>query len=446
MKQLKINLVYASSQSGRYQRGFDAGLVLPVKALDEEGSILDEGAASADQPAVLSLPDDTTLAFARLTWPSGRTQTKRVEITNQTAELAFTDESIFPNEWSAWAIPRLSPQTPLASVRGDIDLDLQRFENVWIRLWHRFEGGWQQVHFQPEATYRNGAAWQFDLWLGHHAWLLQFGGVNVPWRFVSLPGGGPARVLFTPNDSRDPRGDPLKVVVTSFRSDAETLLEFIARDEIRAADTLVQSKLRARGLFADKFEDPISAIAGAYYLLRRGGWERIPLYWFENLSRNFRWLPDASIVHCVRLLRQGLDAGEPRISPMRLLEQSLQQGWPVYEEGISLLQEAIAALHTELGPNGNNLANQLQALGAARSWAGAAASFYGREPGEPSAQQWIGMSGTPRRHRPPIQSSQIRDFELKDVVDVYRERISIRRKAGIRGPNIEDFLLGNIVR
>lgn len=41
----------------------------------------------------------------------------------------------------------------------------------------------------------------------------------------------------------------------------------------------------------------------------------------------------------------------------------------------------------------------MQALGAAKAWAGAAASFYVRSPDAPSALQWVGMPRAPRRRR-----------------------------------------------
>jgi|GEM_PF-2107100 hypothetical protein len=477
MTQLTIHLAYRSLQSNR-RRGADGDMFLPVKALDEDGSILAEGAAGLGQPALLSVPDATAQVFVRLTWPSGRTQTQRISLDGGTdGELTFSDESLSSNEWSAWAIPRLNARTPLAAARGDIDLNLQRFDNVWLRLWRRQDGVWQQTPLRPDATYRNGAAWQLDLTLEQAAWLLQLGGSKVPWRFVSLPGGGPARVLFTPKDSNDPRSEPLKVVVTSFRSDAETLLEFLARDAMRAADALAGSQSLAHHLFAEKFEDPISAVAGAYYLLRRGDWERIPRDWYENLSREFRWLPDASIVHCVRLLREG--AGSSQESPLKLLEQSLQRGWPVFEEGIALLQEAAATLRQVAWSHDSIVFDQVQALGTAKSWAGAATSFFGRQPDTPAARQWVGMPNAPRRRRlDPLLSAAIRDKGLEDremigsndkrivsITSLERqhttpqrrlgpvspprvavERIELSKPAKIRAAEEDEFLLGSIKR
>jgi len=415
MTQLTVHLAYRPLQSNR-RPGAHRDMFLPVKALDEDGSILTEGAAGLGQPALLSIPDATAQVFVRLTWPSGRSQTQRISLDGGgDAELTFTDESLSSNEWAAWAIPRLNARNPLSAARGDIDLNLQRFDNVWLRLWRLHDGVWQQAPMRPDSTYRNGAAWQLDLTLEETAWLLQLGGSKVPWRFVSLPGGGPARVLFTPKDSSDHRSEPLEVVVTSFRSDAETLLEFLARDSMRAADALACSQSLAHHLFAEKFEDPISAVAGAYYSLRGGDWERIPRHWYENLSRNFRWLPDASIVHCVRLLREGAGSGSSNQSPFELLEQSLQQGWPVFEEGVALLQEAAATLRQVTRSHDSIVFKQVQALRTAKSWAGAATSFFGDKPDMPTSMQWVGMPNAPRRLRldPPL-SATIRDKGPKD--------------------------------
>ena len=399
MKQLTVKLAYGAADFGS-RRGPEAGLALPVKALDVDGSVLAEGAASADKPVKLDLPDETDLAFVRLTWPSGHSETQRVGFDGKSqATVTFSDNRIAPNEWSAWAVPKLNPRTPLALAGRDIDLGLDRFDRVWLRLWKFTEGAWTRETLKPEATYRNGAAWQLDLTLGPAAWLLQVGGSKVVWRFVSLPGGGPARVLITPKDSTDPRADALKVIVTSFRADAEALLEFLARDSMRAAGALAGSEALAQELFADKFDDPISAVAGAYYLLRVGAGQQVPLWWYENLSQQFRWLPDTAIIHCVRLLREGSDGQVSAFRADNLFLQCIERGWPVYNEGVALLQEAAGLLRGRVDPSSRAMFNRVQALGAAKAWAGAAASFYGRDPAKPNILQWVGMPQAPRRKR-----------------------------------------------
>lgn len=400
MKQLSVSLQYGTANFGR-RGGPDAAFALPIKVLDVDGSVLAEGAATVNLPASVDLPEETSLVFVRLTWPSGRSQTQRIDLTGRSqGSVAFTDLRISPNEWSAWAVPKLNPNTPLAMPEGRIDLDLDRFDKVWLRLWRLDRDVWTMEKIAPDAVYRSPAAWQLDLTLSSAPWLLQVGSPKVTWRFVSLPGGGPARVLLTPKDSNDPRADELKVVVTSYRADAETLLEFLSRDSMRAVSSLANSTAFARNLFQQKFEDPVSAVAGAYYLLRVDRWNEVPLSWFENLSQHFAWLPDAAIVHCVRLLREGSDAVRSIRTPQELFVQSLRRGWPVYAEGISLLQEAASSLRGASRTRELEGSELARALGSAKAWAGAAASFYGKTPTLPSTQLWVGSPRAPRRRLP----------------------------------------------
>lgn len=449
MKHLVVNLAYRVADLGS-RRGPEAGLALPVKALDADGSVLAEGATSADKPVVLALPDGIDLAFVRLTWPSGRAETQRVSFDGETqAAVTFSDSRIAPNEWSAWAIPKLNPRTPLALAGHDIDLTLERFDKVWLRLWKFNGGAWTREALQPEATFRNDAAWQLDLVLSPAAWLLQVGGSNVVWRFVALPGGGPARVLITPSDSTDPRSDTLKVIVTSFRSDAETLLEFLARDSMRAAGALAGSEALAKQLFAEKFNDPVSAVAGAYYLLRASAGELAPIRWYENLSAAFGWLPDTAVIHCVRLLREGNVESATRAE--ELFRRCVDSGWPVYSEGVVLLQEAAGALRGRDGARGQALIHRVQELGAAKAWAGAAASFYGRDPSTPSILQWVGMPGAPRRKRldpalarsPDPQSKSRTTLNLVNSA-VSRERPKVLTSRSSIDRSANEFVLGSI--
>jgi len=238
MKRLHVSLAYRPSDFAR-PNDPDASVALPVKALDADGTVLDEGSASSSQPAMLSVPDDTGMAYVRLTWPSGHTETQRADLSEMNeASVTFSDAAISRNEWAAWAVPKLNPRTPLARPESPADLGMDEFNNVWLRLW-RFEGGvWKREKLRPIEERRSKVATQMDLELGHAHWLLQVGGSKVTWRFVALPGGGRARVLITPRDSKDPRADELKVVVTSFRERAETLLEFLSRDAMRSVNAL----------------------------------------------------------------------------------------------------------------------------------------------------------------------------------------------------------------
>lgn len=400
MKALNVRLDYSTSNSPQFRRGSSLGTALPVKVLDAGGTIIGDALASLQRPAEFSLPDEFQTVFVRLTWPSGRTETQRVGLlANATAEVTFSDARIARNEWSAWAVPLLNPKTSRLSTERAAGASIEAYLRVWLRIWQFERGSWRPTQIAPRMQYKSEVARQVDLDLEAKPHLLQVGGSNVPWRFVALPGSGPCRVLLTPNESKDPRADPLKIVVTSFRTDAETLLEFLARDAVRAANTMANSAQMAFSLFEEKFEDPIAAVAGAYYLLRIEDWERVPIGWWQNLSRNFPWIPDTAIVHCVRLLRAGLESDSARGEAIDLFKACLELGWPVYEEGLLLLQEAGSLLRHVADRRDAEYFARVESLATARTWAGASLSFYGKEPSKPSAVLWVGMPNAPRRRR-----------------------------------------------
>jgi hypothetical protein len=255
------------------------------------------------------------------------------------------------------------------------------------------------ARIKPDMQYKSDQARQLDLVLGNQPHMLQIGGEDVPWQLVSLPSGGPCRVFVTPNVSRDPRSGPLRVLVTSSRQGAEMLMEFMARDSMRAASAIADSQSLALKLFAESFEDPVAAIAGAYFLLRTDGWEKVPPGWWSNLSTSCN-LSDASILHCVRLLRVGLAKPMDQARAISLFRTSLDRGWPVYEEGLQLLQEASALLRNIAAPKDVLYLSAVDALVTAAAWAGSSLSFYGLHPAKPSAVLWKGMPGEAVRAQP----------------------------------------------
>lgn len=404
MKHIVVFLAYPTDNRLRDQHR-DPGATLPVKVMDAEGAVLAVAATRARKSVSLSVPDEVELAFVLLTWPSGRTVTQRVDMSVPSDSASGNYRVVFKltdapaNDWSAWAIPKLNPRSRLASPQADLDLGMDEFSRVWLRLWKFKNGEWRRVSVEPVEAHRSRSAWQMDLQLDASNWLMQIGGSKVTWRFVALPGNGRARVLITPKDSSDPRADELKVVVTGFRSGAETLLEFLSRDAIRSMNAVADPVNVARELLRFKFDDPVGAVAAAYFLLRVNAADKVPLEWFENLSRRFRWLPDTAAVHCARLLREGSRAHTKEFNPLELLRQSLSNGWPVFTEGINLLQEAASLLGNSLLEADPVAFHKVQALGAGKGWAGAITSFYGRYPGEPDVLRWGGMPRAPRRRQ-----------------------------------------------
>ncbi|UYK83204.1 hypothetical protein NG827_11990 [Xanthomonas sacchari] len=404
MKHIVVILDYRTDDRLRDQHE-DPGAALPVKVLDSEGAVLAVAATRVRNPVRLTVPEEVELVFVRLTWPSGRTVTHRLDMSVPSDSASGDYRVVFEpayasaNEWSAWAIPKLNPRSRLASPQADLDLGMDEFSRVWLRLWKFQNGGWSRVSVEPVEAHRSRSAWQMDLQLDASNWLMQIGGSKVTWRFVALPGNGRARVLITPKDSSDPRADELKVVVTGFRSGAETLLEFLSRDAIRSMNAVADPVNVARELLRSKFADPVGAVAAAYFLLRVNAADQVPLAWFENLSRYFCWLPDTAIVHCARLLRDGRRTHTKEFNPLKLLRESLSNGWPVFTEGVNLLQEAASLLGTSLLEVDPAAFHKVQALGAGKGWAGAITSFYGRYPGEPDVLRWGGMPWAPRRRQ-----------------------------------------------
>ncbi len=400
MKVLVVYLTYRSSFVTSFRQDQSFGLALPVKVLDSSGTIIADGLASLQGPVEFELSNELQTVFVRLAWPSGKTETQRVILlVNAKAEVSFSDAKIADNDWSAWAIPLLKSSASQASSKRLSNASSDAYLKVWLRIWQFEKGEWQKARIIPSMQYKSDVARQLDLDLDAKPYLLQVGGSRVPWRFVALPGSGLCRILLTPNDSKDPRADSLKIVVTSFRTSAEMLLEFLSRDSVRAANIMANSTELAVSLFAEKFTDPIAAIAGAYYLLRIEDWNRIPLWWWENLSNNFNWIPDGAIVHCIRLLRAGLKDDSERRDAINLFKACIDRGWPVYEEGLQLLQEAGSLLRYVADRNDAEYFVKVESLITAKIWAGATLSFYGKVPTKPSAVLWVGMPYAPRRRR-----------------------------------------------
>ncbi|WIH05138.1 hypothetical protein KHF85_00930 [Xanthomonas translucens pv. graminis] len=429
MKHIVVLLDYPTDDHMLNQHA-DPGAALPMKVLDAEGAVLAVGSLRSGDQCKLSVPDEVKLAFVRLTWPSGRTMTQRLDLSDTPNKgmghysLSFRPVEVSANEWSAWAIPKLNPRSRLASTQTDLDLGMDEFAKVWLRLWKYHDGEWKHVSVKPVEAHRSRSAWQMDLQLDASNWLMQLGGSSVTWRFIALPGNGRARVLITPKDSRDPRADELKVVVTGFRSGAETLLEFLSRDAIRSMNAVADPVQVARDLLRRKFDDPTGAVAAAYFLLRVDATMHVPLEWFENLSRYFSWMPDTAIVHCARLLREGSSTHTAEFNPLKLLRESLSHGWPVFTEGVNLLQEAASLLGNTLMESDPEAFRKVQALGAAKGWAGATTSFYGRHPGEPDALRWAGMPRAPRRRQiiPQLTKSRLAlDNSLRLATELLEE-------------------------
>ena len=308
---------------------------VPVEVLDQDGTLVAETSVTAREARTLELPTDTVgPVFVRARLPSGEQHTKRVDLdvdgSLQIPVMLF-DQYVSPHEWLAWSRPHIR----IDQLRS-LSITLKDFGNVWTKLWRRNEGKWLTVTIAPTKVEQDTYAGQLELQLDEAGYLLQIGGDRLPWRFISLPGGGPVRVLLTPNTSRDPRADPLRVTVSRMKPDEETLLAYLLRDRLQEADVLSGAPHLAERLLRDKYDDAVSACIGAYFLLRV---DRLSqrLYWAENLYRSFDWLADGAVILASQLLRNERPLLE-RID--HLLDEALERGLPIYLEGLRLLNHA----------------------------------------------------------------------------------------------------------
>lgn len=393
MKTLRVHVDYGYPESPG-----SAPLALPIRVLDSESGIVAEGAADRDHPAAFAIRPGIDPVFVRIIWPSGKTGTQRAKFDEAgRAEMHFTDAEISRNEWAAWAVPRLNRESSLVRQTAPPGKGIAKFSNVWLRLWKFENDAWRESSIRPTAAYGSELAKQIDLQLEQASYMLQFGGTTVPWQLVSLPAAGRCRALLTPNESGDPRSGPLKIVVTGFRPDAETLLEFLSRDALGAAHALAGFEPLAIRLLEEKIEDPIAAIAGAYFLLRTKSWNKVPEYWFDNLVEFFPWIADPPVIRCAVMLRRGLKDSDEESRALSLLEQCVNRGMPMFAEGLALMQEAASALRAAHCAEKQRLFDAIGLLAVAQAWAGAAFSFYGKGPNEPLPDKWAGY---PSRGRP----------------------------------------------
>jgi hypothetical protein len=396
MKALQVYLDYGSRDTAPPPGARQTPLALPLRVLDADGSLITDGVASTSTPARFDVSSLSGPVFVRLTWPSGKTQTQRVEVDGRSLfEVSFSDVGESEGEGEGAAAAGGMPRSRAIPGQASIP-PADKFERVWLLLWTFQAGSWQPSKLEARQSYNPESGRQFDVELDAKCQLLQLGGRHEPWRFVALPGGGACRVLIKPNESTDPRAERLKVIVTSFRRDAESLLEFLARDSLRAAHAVASYQPLAQQLLEGKADDPVSAVAAAYFLLRTGRWQATPLSWFDSLASLSPWIADGLIIRCVLMTRLGLAAGPDTEQALAMLQASMNRGLPIFSEGMALLHEAASVLRSASGSGKQGVFEQIERLVASQAWAGAALSFYGVTPDMPSPERVVGLPGRSR--------------------------------------------------
>lgn len=408
MKTLKIHLRMASIDEAfrADEPKSKRSIPLPYKVLDSQGQLLAEGVADSAKAAsvkILSTPESHQV-FVRVVFPGGKAIVKQIDMKAPgKAEVQINDDSLPGDSWAKWAVTRsaltqASPQ-PLA-----------KLGNVWLRLWgHSDEEGWQPIADLPSSNTRaNDFAKQvdFDSAAAMQSRMLQFGGAKLPATFISLPPTR-CRLYFTINPDPNSTSLPVNVVITNFRPEAETLLEFLSRDALRAADSVSKFDKVATELLHDKIQDPIGAVIGAYFLLRMGRWKQTNPRWFDNLYNWLPWSSDAALIRCAVTARSGISDPEQFEAFFTQLQNALARGYPLFEEGHRILKEVLFVLQGELNseqrfadstnPIYQIVLDRCWDLASARVRIGSSFAFTGTRPGTPSSQRHKG---------PPIDLEQ----------------------------------------
>lgn len=390
MRVLNIHLDFSAINESEYgsQPGSTGASPFPFKVLGEHGQLLAEGVADSSGPTRVQLPDiaGEQKIFVRLAVPNGRPVSRPAVLSSPAeASVHFSADDLPGETWAKWALARSAPSKAAPK-------PLARLGRVWFRLWSRDGVHWLSSRQLPRSNSMfSGAARQVDFDLPESTQhLLQFGGTHVPWSFVALPPGR-SRMFFTTNSEPTSGSLPVKVVLTRFQPEAETLLEFMARDSLRAADSVSKWGPVATQLLYNKFEDPISAIIGAYFLLRIGRWKQADLQWFENLYSRFAWSSDAALIRCAVSGRRGLSKPGDAARFLEQLRDCFARGVPLFEEGHRILLEVhsiVASLSSEDGVTDSlkaELVDACEALSSARVWAGSSFAFKGAHPDAPQA-------------------------------------------------------------
>jgi len=379
-----------------------------VEVRDTDLVILAETSVNSGEPAFVHLDDNVDIVFVYLIWPSGKKERQKAELSDAVTRVFFGGP-ISRNEWAAWAVPRLGAATAAPQADGR---RISFFSDAWMQIW-RYEvqsNRWlaRPVHFNEARRGEGDSTLMVQLDLDAAPHMLQVGGTALPTKLFSLPAPGPCRVLLTPNLSKDPRADPLKVAVTGDRSAAESLIEYLVRDDVASVRAFTDEMSVAKELFAERREDPLAGVVGAYVYLRCGHWRDVKVSWFHNLymvSRDTGVCADAALVFGTVQLRRGelnREAWEPWID---LIKDSVTKGMPVFAEAHALLRECAVAMSRMEGAVNQELLHFMRTLVAAQAWAGGMFSYYGMSPAAPTPEKVWNVRAKaglmPQLSRPP---------------------------------------------
>lgn len=124
---------------------------------------------------------------------------------------------------------------------------------------------------------------------------------------------------------------------------ADTIMAYLSRGNIGAAEAMKRWASEAEQLLMHKMQDPYAAAVGAYLLLRLQSFDLMH-DWPRNLADRFDFLPDGCVIRAWQLM--ATDAR--REAEIRdYLLQGVSRGIPVFADGLRLLQDGLKMLGRE---------------------------------------------------------------------------------------------------
>ncbi|MCE9685820.1 hypothetical protein LZP73_06260 [Shewanella sp. AS16] len=390
MKKLTVSVLGSRAESRL--------LTLPVDVYASDGSMLASGTASPNEPGRFELFErqdqqlDRVHVLSKL--PSGFLLQQTIDLQGDSAEVMLNASEMSPHEWLQWVTPFHSIGH-LRTNAESVGVESRRIGKVWMTLWALREGNWEASRVKPIDRRSDHGIQQFVLDIPNSPHLLQVGGEEVAWRLVSLPPGGGVRVAMT--RSAAVQGDVLDITVGRTEPENELIMSYLARGAVSEAERLAEAWNAADLLLYEKRHDPVSAAAGAYFLLKN---QRLldRRDWVRNLVEWFPYMADGAIVSAALKLQQE-NASEREIRS--LIDLALGRGLPIFAIGASILVETMAAVHRGKRETKRFHSAYLAAQAYARALCsrGAYFTFYGKSPAEPSWTPIYGNEGEPIDHR-----------------------------------------------
>ncbi|MCA0050629.1 hypothetical protein LB577_27375 [Mesorhizobium sp. B283B1A] len=382
MTDLTVHIT-ANSQDDRF-------LTFPVDVYSAVGDLVASGTASPNRPGSLTFADGKRGPLDRvhvfITPPSGETAQQIVELKSGKGEVHFDIRSTVPTEWLEWVTP-FHPLDHLVSNTQAVIASRRPIGKVWMTLWSLLDGRWQSRSLDAEnrLSDRSGVQ-QITVAVPDNPHLLQIGGDEFGWRLVTLPPAQRVRVALT-RSARE-KGDTIDVTVSREQPDNEILLAYLSGGAVTEANRLADIPEMADRLLEEKINDPISAVAAGYFLLRinklaqRTDWVRNLMNWFPAIA-------DGAILSAT-LAAQTTGAKDTEIR--KSIGVALDRGLPIFSIGAALLHRTMSAVHR--GRHETKRFHEsylaLQAYVRAASPLGPYFAFRGLSPAEPT---WVSIFG-----------------------------------------------------